>query len=908
MQRPVDTSCVAPILAIALLFLGTTAQGQTSVLSGKVTTADGVPLVGAEVVLLEPGTMVAIARDAADLEGRYLFPNTRRGSYELVARFLGFSEGRLAVTVLPGSATVANVQMEQSNMLLDPIVITASRSPEKVLDAPSSVTVLSTRDLQRDAVPSVTASLRNVPGVDVQQHGINHSYMSFRGFNDNYTAKVHPLLDYRDMHGPALSEAFYLLMPIQALDLARIEVVRGPGSALYGAGVDQGVVHFITKDPFAYPGTSLLLEAGQQKIMRGSFRHAGVYGGRLGYKLVGTYFRGEDWKFDPDNAHDADMLNAVADNLVNSDGQIVGPLGRRIYETYMWYLGGEARYRMGERTILTGNASYSTVKNSFNASGEWQWNPSQNAFAQIRLRSGRLFAQTFFAASLANEDYFNYRTGRIGINKSSEWGWQVQYGIDLFDGRQDFVAGLDLQRAVPRTGGSLTGRNEQNDDFSFLGAYLQSESHLTSTIDVTLSGRFDYFSATERLGFSPRGAVLFKLAPEHRVRVTYNRALGLVRGLAYYMDLVSDDAGAFIVRLRGAATPFTFPDAPHTSSFIGLPSLPTQDAGVGIELRRAYLAATAGLTADGAPLADSPADLVALLMSRAGQITGFSSGSLLLNGEIVGQPTDRDQIKPSITNTFEVGYQGVLLDRVYMGLDVYYTRKERFLGFQMITPLVLVPGLPTDLGTAISRAFSDAELSEFGLDVATLEEYYTSAGADIAANPVGVIEPIENFDPRTRPELLLVNGNFGEIDFFGVDFWLEANLTDRMSAFFNTSWVSENYFDDEALSEPGTGSRVSMNAPKTKLKLGLAYTNPRGFNAHGSLRFVPSFDVLDGFYAGTVDSYTVLDVGAGYDLSRTVSGLRIDLSALNALDNRHREYLGVPAVGRLVTARLTYSF
>ncbi|NNE45199.1 MAG: TonB-dependent receptor [Rhodothermales bacterium] len=893
------------ILTIATLVAVMPSSGQSSRLSGTVTTVDGEALVGAELALVRDGSETPFARDVADLEGRFEFRQLPPGTYGLVAQFVGFADGREAVVIESGSAVTVDIQLESTGLLLDPIVITASRRPDKTLDAPSSVSLVSSRDLERDAVPSIASSLRNVPGVDLQQQGINQYYLSFRGFNDNYISRVHPLLDFRDMHGPGFSDAFYVMMPMQALDLARIEIVRGPSSALYGAGVDQGVVHFITKDPFAYQGTSLLLEGGEQETLRGGIRHAGAVNDRLGYKVVGSYFRGEDWKFDPDNSHDAEILGAIAENRIDSDGN-AKPLGRRIYGTYAWYVGGEARYRFGKRAELTGNTYFSGVKNSFNASGEWQWSPSRTASAQLRLRSGRFFTQMFYSAIVPGGDSFNYRTGLPAANESAEAGWQIQYGLDLLDGRQDFVGGLDVQRAVPRTGGSLTGRNEEDDDFAFVGAYLQSETRLAPAVDVTLSGRADYFTATRQLGFSPRSAIVFKVAPAHRVRVSYNRALGLQRGLAYFMDFITDDPGPFVVRLRGAATPYTFSDSPVTSSFIGIPGFSGQDPGVGIDLARAYAAATAGLTGPDGPLNSAPPELVELLMSRTGSIDGFSAGILLLNDQVVDSPTDRGRIKPTITNTFEIGYQGLLWNRVHLGVDGYYTRKNRFHGFQVITPMVLVPGLAQDMRNAVRQAFADEDLTAFDLSVAALEEMYGAAGAEISEGPVGLIEPEENFDADTRPELLLINGNFGKLDYFGVDLWLEASLTDRLSGFLNTSWISENYFDDDALNEPGSGAAVAMNAPQNKLKMGLAYGKPESFNANLSFRYVRSFDVLDDEYTGTVDRYAILDMGAGYDLSRYVPGLRVDVTAQNALDNRHREYIGVPMVGRLVTARLTY--
>ncbi len=894
------------ILTISVLATAVPSFGQSGSLSGTVTTEDDEPLFGAEIALVPEGSESPFARDVTDQDGRFEFLRVPPGTFRLIAQFVGFAEGRETVAVISGSAVTVDLRLTSISVLLDPIVITASRRPDKTLDAPSSVSVVSSRELERDAVSSIASSLRYVPGVDLQQQGINHYYLSFRGFNDNYISRVHPLLDYRDMHGPGFSDGFHVLMPIQALDLARIEVVRGPASALYGAGVDQGVVHFITKDPFAYRGTSILLEGGEHKTLRAGVRHAGLVSNRLGYKVVGSYFRGEDWKLDPDDPADAEILYAIAANRIDSEGNVFR-LGRRIYDTYSWYLGGEARYRFGDRAELTGNAYFTSVKNSFNASGEWQWDPANNVGAQLRLRSGRFFSQMFYSAYLAGES-FNYRTGLPAVNRSSEVGMQVQYGLDFRDGRQDVVGGLDFQRAVPRTRGSLTGRNEDNDDFAFLGAYLQSETRLTPAVNLTLSGRVDYFTATEQVGFSPRSAVVFRVAPAHRVRVSYNRALGLQRGLAYFMDLITADPGPFVVRARGAATAYTFSDSPVTSSFIGIPGFPGQDPGVGIDLARAYVGVTAGLTGPEGPLASAAAGLKELLLSRASEIEGFSAGVLRLNNQIVERPTDRGRIKPSVTNAIEVGYQGLLWNRMHLGIDGYYTQKKRIHSYQAITPEVLVPGLSADIRDAVRDVFTDEELAAFDLSVAALEEMYGAGAAGVAEWPVGLIEPRENFDPDTRPEFLLINGNFGELDYFGIDIWLEASITDRISGFLNTSWISENYFDDDALNEPGSGAVVAMNAPQNKLKLGLSYARPECFNINAGFRYVRSFEVVDDdpLYRGTVGSYAVLDVGLGYDFSRYVRGLRVDVTAQNALDNRHREYIGVPVVGRLVTARLTY--
>lgn len=893
------------LLAFFLSAVGSNVFGQSGTLTGIVSNGKGEALVGADISLIGRTSRAEVQHDIADREGRYVFRHVTAGDYDLVTRFVGFVEGRASVSVADRASVVANIEMEQQNLLMEPVVISASRHPEKALNAPSSVSVITARELQSDAVVTLPEALRNVVGVDIAHHGINHTYVAVRGFFDNYIARTLPLLDYRDMHGPGFSDAFYLFMPVETIDLDRIEVVRGPGSALYGPGVNQGVVHFITKNPFDYPGTTLFVEAGERQIARGGFRHAGVVGDRLGYKLTGRYFRGEDWHFDPNDSHDAEILDAMVDEVTDLAGNFVRKIEGRIYDTYAWFGKAEADYQLSDQATLVVNAAFTRVKNSFNASGEWQWDPVDEVFGQVRMTSGRLFAQAFFAAFVGGQA-FNYRSGLLGHNRSSEFGLQVQHGIQVWHGRSDLTGGLDFQRSIPRTAGTLTGRNEDHDDFYTTGAYLQSQTRVSPLVDLTLSARLDYFSPTEELLLSPRGALVFKLASEHSLRLTYNRATGNVRGLAYFMDLKNGDSGAYVTRLRGNANGFTFPDPLATTSFVTIPGFPVRDAGTGIDLQRAYAAITSGLVEPGAPLGDS-AELTALLWSRMSLVAGFSEGGLFLPPEPAEDVKDQDPVRPMITNTFEVGYKGLLLNRIALGVDAYYTHRERFVNFQIISPFVNAPELGSDLSEEVSGLFSDEELAEYGLNVDDLAALYEEAGWALGSGFIGIVEPVENFDPDTKPELLLINANFGELDYWGIDASAEAIIQDNITTFANVSWVNDNFFDSEELGEPGKGFIDAMNIPKAKFRLGVEYQPFDRFSLRASTRYVQSFEVRDDQYAGKVKGYTILDLGAGYEFDSSLTGLRLDVTAQNALNNVHREYIGVPKVGRLVTARLTYS-
>ena len=100
-----------------------------------------------------------------------------------------------------------------------------------------------------------------------------------------------------------------------------------------------------------------------------------------------------------------------------------------------------------------------------------------------------------------------------------------------------------------------------------------------------------------------------------------------------------------------------------------------------------------------------------------------------------------------------------------------------------------------------------------------------------------------------------------------------------------------------------------MNSPKDKFRAGLKYRSKEGFTVSSSLRYVSSFQVADGSnYNGIVNTYTLVDIGLNYHFSGAANGLEFAITAQNVLDKRHREYIGFPTIGRLITSRLSYRF
>jgi iron complex outermembrane receptor protein len=263
------------------------------------------------------------------------------------------------------------------------------------------------------------------------------------------------------------------------------------------------------------------------------------------------------------------------------------------------------------------------------------------------------------------------------------------------------------------------------------------------------------------------------------------------------------------------------------------------------------------------------------------------------------------------TDTLEVGYKGIWGGRFLIGIDGYYTQKSEFVFNQVLSPFVGIPGetLAANLGDAVRRAFTDEELASFGLNVETLATSFAQANGALADSSIGIIEPEENYNPDTIPEMVLTSLNAGSLDYFGADLSVEATLTERWLAYANYSWVNENYFDENALGQPGSGLDVPVNAPRHKFRAGFTYKTPRGLSLSCGIRYVDSFRVVDGpNYDGVVETYTLVDAGSSYDFSFGDTRMSFALTAQNVFDHLHREYIGFPMIGRLVSSRLTCEF
>jgi len=914
-------------LSIFGLFLLVLASGsvfaQTASLKGKVTDAQtGDPLPGANVVVTSAGGAMtgAAASGAGSFEVKGLAP----GRYVVSVSYIGYQKKVVAdVSLAAGEAKTMDLALAAAGIDLDAVVVSASRQEEKILNAPAAISVLEAAEIRHVVSPSAQAVLTNITGVDMAKTGIDREEIVLRGFNNAFSGAAYVLTDYRQAAVASLGVNLHSIMPNASIDLERVEVVRGPGSALYGAGVDAGVIHYLTKNPFTSPGTSVSVGGGERASYYGSFRHAGVLSNKFGYKITGQYAQADDWELDPQNAED--------------QVQLASDKKPRNYDYLKYNFNGMLQYRFNDRTSLTANGGYSALDATvLSGIGTVQAEGFGYSYAQLRFQSGNFFAQTYLNRNNAG-DSFVYGTGDAVVDNSRLVNAQAQYDFDFSNGRHKVIVGADLDVITPDTKGTIYGRNEDDDQITEAGGYAQATLGLTPKFDLTVALRGDHNNIQDEVKFSPRVAAVLKASPSHTLRATFNRAFSSPGNNSLFLDIVGSRTVlgpgiALVARAQGNANGFTFNNARAGGGLTGSATLPVPGfygtavkfTGAGVPTANMPLAAVygvvyaglkatpvatikAGLAQSGINLPDAAiAGLIQLLDPSLTKVSGI--GTSVLDRDAV----DSDPLKPTTTQTIEAGYKGLFGGRVLFALDGYYSTRENFVGPVLReSPLAFLANIDGELTPALAQAIAanatlNATIGQFGLNAPTVAAIVVGfAKPNLSVLPVAVVQPDHNQVPG---EIFASYRNFGKVDFYGLDASMQVIASNRLNLFGNVSYVSDDFFDNKELDEANTSLAVALNAPKFKAKAGFSYSVPLGINFNASGRYSDGFPVRSGPYIGDVEDYFLLDVGAGYDLGKFAPGMSIDVTVQNVTDNEHREFIGAPLLGRLALARLNYTF
>ena len=181
-------------------------------------------------------------------------------------------------------------------------VTSVSKKKQKLSESAAAIYVITQEDLRRSGVTSIPEALRMVPGIQVSRGSKNQWNISARGFNERFTNKLLVLIDGRTIYNPLFAGVTWETQDTILEDIERIEVIRGPGGALWGVNAVNGVINIITKDTKDTQGFLVSGVGGTEEGIV-SLRQGGSHGNDFRYRLFGKYLN-RDTSFNPASAHD----------------------------------------------------------------------------------------------------------------------------------------------------------------------------------------------------------------------------------------------------------------------------------------------------------------------------------------------------------------------------------------------------------------------------------------------------------------------------------------------------------------------------------------------------------------------------------------------------------------------------
>ncbi|HJS73200.1 MAG TPA: TonB-dependent receptor plug domain-containing protein, partial [Vicinamibacteria bacterium] len=268
----------------ALLFPVSAIAQETGRIEGRVVREDGTPVSGVSVVVNER-SLTAIT----DANGAFAFTSLPPGTYS-VTFVLGTNVlTREQIQVQAGQSTPLEETVDwQVGFAESLIVYGASRKLERIVEAPSAVTVVDEKEIAQDASHGqLPKLLEYTPGAELTQSGIYDFNFNTRGFNSSLNRRVATLVDGRDPSVPFLGSQEWAAISFPLDDLASVELVRGPSAALYGANASSGILNMTSKQPRYSQGGLFRLTGGELDTVNLDFRLAQDLGSDWYIKLVG---------------------------------------------------------------------------------------------------------------------------------------------------------------------------------------------------------------------------------------------------------------------------------------------------------------------------------------------------------------------------------------------------------------------------------------------------------------------------------------------------------------------------------------------------------------------------------------------------------------------------------------------
>ena len=419
---------------------------------------------------------------------------TARPPWHLILASLALLACQLAPGQTAGNQPDDDYANKSIEELMNIPVNSVARKDQKLSKSPAAVYVITEEAIQRSGATIIPDLLRAVPGVQVAEAESNRWAISVRGFNGIYSDKLLVLVDGRTVYAPSFSGVYWdqlLAIPLDTIE--RIEVVRGPGGALWGANAVNGVINIITKSSKESQGTQLVIGSGSAQTSSLQARYGGTVGQWGTYRVIGQY---EGFAERPG----VGTAGPARDGLHFGSGGFRLDSGPAFSSKDSFYAEGNF-FQADAKEILTSGATNQSSQQplydqGFDVTARWTHKHSDSSESSLQIFDNHYQRYDFGLQEHSNTLDFDFQNHTaIGSRNDVVWGANYRFTDSSLRTAMDPESAFEtlgyLIRVVP-----------VSQKYSLFGTFLQDEIRLTDNLSFTAGAKLEH-NAFSGFGYEP---------------------------------------------------------------------------------------------------------------------------------------------------------------------------------------------------------------------------------------------------------------------------------------------------------------------------------------------------------------------------------------------------------------------
>ncbi|HLY75339.1 MAG TPA: TonB-dependent receptor [Planctomycetota bacterium] len=379
-------------------------------------------------------------------------------------------------------------------------ITSVSKSEHSLMDTPAAVTVIRGEDIRRTGATTIAEALRLVPGMFVARLSSNKWLVASRGFSDLFSTKLLVLIDGRSVYTPLFSGVLWPAQDVDLEDVDRIEVIRGPGSTVWGANAVNGVINIITKKAKDTQGGRITGGGGTQERAFGSTRWGGMIGDDLAYRVYGKSF-------------DRGPGKGVDDDWDGSQGGFRFDWTPRPSDSVTFQGDYYSVLADGVQTIFSATAPFSRITNQ----------ATEYSGGNLLLRWEHELAADSKLQTQFYYDHTEYRQPVIEELRDT-LDFDLQHQVKLFWGQQ-LTSGLGYRWSRSNLDNTPEATlNHPHKVSDIASAFIQDEVALHEAVKMTIGSKFEYNNYT-RFEAEPGLRLSIRPAENHSIWFSAARAV-----------------------------------------------------------------------------------------------------------------------------------------------------------------------------------------------------------------------------------------------------------------------------------------------------------------------------------------------------------------------------------------------